>query len=1069
MNMLWILLLLIYMIYYSGRVPTGRRGVNVVNLKQILVGRGDKAKNVISCVYSSNELHTIGKCYLDQDRRPTPNFVAIRKIKELHINKRRIRLQQSIKRIRRGVNLNNLRELSSDINQLHNSREVKIATVNARSVRYNITIILTNMVKWNIDLLVITESWLTSKDDLWLQSQGMSKLGLKFINTPRSDGRRGGGILIIYDQALNVEPLSTGSHPAFESQLIKITVHKKVAHVLGVYHPPGSTNSTPDSMFVDQFADLVQDLMLRHNNLILLGDFNLHVNDPANADAVFFVDALSALGLNQIVNKATHVSCNTLDLVFLDTVDTLRKIDVYEFLSDHRWVLCQLDYRKPRLSVEKLKSRKLASNYVASIREHFEESNIMLEDDFHALGLLYNREMARLYDLIAPEKIIRKISRKRVPWFTDNVVAQKKIVRNRERIWVKCQQPHQWLAYKRERNRYRNIINFNRSQCLSSAVLEVKGDIRKLYQITNEMTGSVSINPLLECTNHEELANEFADFFLEKIVNIRKLFLNENIMEFSVKESVPQFISFSPMTEKQVRGIISDMKTKSCELDPIPTRIIKDNLDLFLPLLTKLVNLSLHGGKFHDDWKCAIVRPLLKKLNLELIKKNYRPVSNLSFVSKLVEKCALSQFMDHCNQYHLLPDYQSAYRKGYSCETCVLKFVNDCLWNMENKKITACAFLDLSAAFDTVDHELLLEILFKMYGISGTALAWYDSYLRPRSFKVAISDQYSNVKDLEFSVPQGSASGANIFTAYCASYVDIIPQSISVQGFADDHFVRNSFSAGNIEEQNQKLRDLEHAMRLSKDWMTSMRLKLNPDKTEFLLIGYYKQLCKVTNHHITVDNQEIIASDGVKCLGAWVDKHLTFKMHITKKSIVAMLNFRKIKLIRKHLTSDACETLLLALVMSHLGYCNSILLGIPEVTIKPFQRIQNMCAKLVLNRNKYDSSTAALKELNWLPIRARIEFKVMSLIHKCIFNCAPIYLKNLFCPLPIPKRSTRSHNDNLNKLLVPFVKCKTFAERSISVSGPKLWNELPKNIRSTENYDTFKKLLKTHLITKYLY
>ena len=147
------------------------------------------------------------------------------------------------------------------------------------------------------------------------------------------------------------------------------------------------------------------------------------------------------------------------------------------------------------------------------------------------------------------------------------------------------------------------------------------------------------------------------------------------------------------------------MKTKTCELDPIPTKLLKEHLNLFLPIITKLVNVSLSTGEFFIDWKCAIVRPLLKKVGLDLLKKNFRPVSNLSFLSKLIEKAALSQFLDHCDRYELLPDYQSAYRKGYSCETSVIKLVNDCLWSMENQQVTACAFLDLSAAFDTVDHD----------------------------------------------------------------------------------------------------------------------------------------------------------------------------------------------------------------------------------------------------------------------------------------------------------------------------------------------------------------------------
>ena len=163
---------------------------------------------------------------------------------------------------------------------------------------------------------------------------------------------------------------------------------------------------------------------------------------------------------------------------------------------------------------------------------------------------------------------------------------------------------------------------------------------------------------------------------------------------------------------------------------------------------------------FERHWKSAILRSLLTKIGLELISCNYRPVSNLSFLSKLLEKCALSQFIQHCHDYNLLPDYQSAYWKGYSCETCNIKLANDILCNMEVQQVTLTVLLDLSAAFNMVDHYLLIQILEKDFGIKGTALDWYKHYLYPRDFRVCVRTKYSEPREINFSVPQGSASGA---------------------------------------------------------------------------------------------------------------------------------------------------------------------------------------------------------------------------------------------------------------------------------------------------------------------
>ena len=149
----------------------------------------------------------------------------------------------------------------------------------------------------------------------------------------------------------------------------------------------------------------------------------------------------------------------------------------------------------------------------------------------------------------------------------------------------------------------------------------------------------------------------------------------------------------------------------------------------------------------------------------------------------------LCPFNNHCDQHNLLPDFQSAYKKNYSTETALIKLVNEILWAMQTNSIMAVTILDLLAAFDTVDHDLLLEILKKKFGISEVALQWFENYLRPRSTKVCVNKTYSNEKSLAFSVVQGSCSGANIFTAYCSPIGEIIPDSVAISGFADDHLI----------------------------------------------------------------------------------------------------------------------------------------------------------------------------------------------------------------------------------------------------------------------------------------
>ena len=168
---------------------------------------------------------------------------------------------------------------------------------------------------------------------------------------------------------------------------------------------------------------------------------------------------------------------------------------------------------------------------------------------------------------------------------------------------------------------------------------------------------------------------------------------------------------FNRMCEDEVLLVIKSMAVKTCGSDPLTSSLFKDLAPHIIGIITELVNTSLTEGIFVNNWKTAIIKPLLMKLGLELIAKNYCPVSNLPFMSKLVEKCMLIQLNEHCSNQDLMPSYQSAYRANHSSETSILKLCNDILWAMERQEIMALVALDLSMAFDTVNHSVLLNVL----------------------------------------------------------------------------------------------------------------------------------------------------------------------------------------------------------------------------------------------------------------------------------------------------------------------------------------------------------------------
>ena len=249
------------------------------------------------------------------------------------------------------------------------------------------------------------------------------------------------------------------------------------------------------------------------------------------------------------------------------------------------------------------------------------------------------------------------------------------------------------------------------------------------------------------------------------------------------------FYLYKPVTEDEVSKCINESPTKSCPLDPIPTFLLKDCLDILLPSITKLVNYSLIEGSFPSTFKKAVVTPLIKKVFL-LRKdlKNYRPVSGLCFLSKLVERVVAKQLMSHINNNKLDNPYQSAYKPGHSTETALLSIKNEVHLSLARGEPTALVLLDLSAAFDTIDHNILLGYLKSWFGLRGTVLKWFASYLSDRCESVKIGSTLSELSRLIFGVTQGSVLGPLLFSLYTTPLSKIIRlhPHIKFHFYADD-------------------------------------------------------------------------------------------------------------------------------------------------------------------------------------------------------------------------------------------------------------------------------------------
>ena len=454
---------------------------------------------------------------------------------------------------------------------------------------------------------------------------------------------------------------------------------------------------------------------------------------------------------------------------------------------------------------------------------------------------------------------------------------------------------------------------------------------------------------LPEYTSEETLANDFARFFKEKIEKIVDTFPTENSSTTETITTDSEDIKFTHFKEVSVHDItryVNQAPNKYCPLvDPLPTSLVKANIDILGPTLTRIVNRSISTGIVPQAYKQAVVTPIIKKATLEPTLSNYRPVSNLPFVSKIIEKVVSDQINSFTDLHSLDEPLQSAFKKGHSTETALVKVQNDILLFMDEQKVVLMALLDLSAAFDTCNHEILLSRLETQFRISGHALAWFRSYLHNRSQRVRIKNSLSDPVTLVTGFPQGSGWGPQAYSKYVGPLGDLLQlRQVLYHLFADDTQLLKPVNPNSQDAQCMAFASLESTISQVSSGMTQNKLKMNEAKTEFIVFGTRKQVSKVKQSAISVGGENIESKKCVRNLGAMFDTELKMAEHVSYVVKVGFFQLRQLRTIRKFLTPMALKILVHACVISRIDYANALLYGIPE-TAKSTAKASELCRK----------------------------------------------------------------------------------------------------------------------------
>ena len=490
---------------------------------------------------------------------------------------------------------------------------------------------------------------------------------------------------------------------------------------------------------------------------------------------------------------------------------------------------------------------------------------------------------------------------------------------------------------------------------------------------------------------------------------------------------------------------------KSTGLDNIGPRILNMSADVVTPSLLFIINKSISTGKFPSVWKEAKVKPLFKNGNKEDV-NNYRPISILPTVSKLIEKWVESQFSNYLNEFNLFYKSQSGFRPKHSTESALILTIDSWLKAINEGKIIGCVLVDFRKAFDLVDHQILLKKL-QCYKCSDLSLSWFKSYLSHRTQRVALNSNVSEPSEIVHGVPQGSILGPLLFLLFINDLpLSLQSKSTYIDLYADDTTI---YYIGQDKDELEK--QLQSSLDNLKMWCKENGMVLNTEKTKVMLIMSRQRrtifgTCDLCLHYNDID---ICMTSCDKILGLHVDNNLTWNNHFNFLSKKISSSIWLLSKIRTYLSTDHRLLFYNAYIKPHFDYCSIIWSNSSNANINRVTKLQRRACKMILGA-EYTDLNGALEKLNMLSFDQSVFLSKAKMMYKIHNNLAPSYLSDLFTTRD---RNLNNTTANLRSVasknyIVPQAKCNLF-KGSLSYSGVIVWNIIPVNIKCAESLPVF--------------
>ena len=941
-----------------------------------------------------------------------------------------------------------------------------LAHLNIRSISRNfdkLRLFLENSGN-NCSVIGLTETWLTPNI-----SHLFSISGFDFVYRNRKE-RMGGGVGLYIPNKFEYsihEELNVMTD-VVESLFVEMVNPNGKNILIGVvYRPPGSNPND----FLLYVQNLMQNSIFTNKHVYLMGDFNIDLM-KCNSQHISqeFVETLMSVSLLPLISKPTRVtdrSATLIDNIFCNILPIPESGIVLSDISDHYPIFTQVPIKLSPRQNNYQRRRKITANNLINLQNSLKDIDWFFVYNNTDLDLCYDYFIKTITSKI-DEHIpfcTRKSSYKRtprLPWITQSLL--RSINRKNNLFYKYRSNPtdknrQKYVTYK---NTLTNLLRLQKRKFYVNQIMKYKNDIKNTWKtIKDVMNTSNDVSSISEVRWGNTSSNVpagmaeiFNDFFASIGKNLSQSIPSSNKVFFDFLDIPnPKTIFLDPTYNEEVIDIIYNLKEgKSPGCDGIDNYLLKNIILEIIDPLVYIINLSLSTGLVPSQMKTAKVIPIYKKGEKNDV-NNYRPISLLTSISKILERIVYIRTVKFFNMSNIFTNFQFGFRENHNTTHALLTFVEKITHALDTFSHTIGIFLDFSKAFDTINHGILLSKL-SHYGIRGKALQWFTSYLSDRFQYVHVNSFDSSMKKIECGVPQGSLLGPLLFIVYINDFYRS-SDKLSFILFADDSNLFYSHPDPNtlISTVNDELKNVSQ-------WIYANKLSLNIEKTKYM---FFSNSLDRLPGNVIFDTTPLEEVSSIKFLGVCVDNKLSWKCHINNICKVIARNIGIMNRLKYYLPSSALITLYSSLVLPYLNYGILAWGNTYSTLLDKLFLLQKMALRIVFNLHIRAHTDKLFLEHKILKIKELYLFQLGQFMFNYNCNHLPKIFYSLF------HRNSHVHNyptRQSKEFHLPLVRT-VHTQNTFVYTGPRFWNSLDNDLKESVKLITFKYKLKKYLFSKY--